>query len=262
MCGDRSGTGYTLGMSTELAEDPTPLTAKTGRRLALDVHAAVRAMILSGELAPGSPIPQAALARSLNVSRTPMREAFRLLQEEGLIENRPDQRAVVRRIDPSEIDAVYTARVMLEAAAVSISVRVATPDLVRRLEAGLAQMRLHAADDDIDQWRQAHREFHNLTTEDAPMLHDPICSLSERADRFLRLAQLGHPNAWARWDNDHEPVGRGVPQPRPRPGGPDDRPAPGPRGLHSDGRHRPPGRRHRHPRRLNLLTPPQPALRK
>ena len=36
------------------------------------------------------------------------------------------------------------------------------------------------------------------------MLHDPICSLSERADRFLRLAQLGHPNAWARWDNDHE----------------------------------------------------------
>ena len=197
-------TGYTAGMSTELAEDSTPLTAKTGRRLALDVHAAVRAMILSGELAPGSPIPQAALARTLNVSRTPMREAFRLLQEEGLIENRPDQRAVVRRIDPSEIDAVYTARVMLEAVAVSISVRVATPDLVRRLEAGLTQMRLHAADDDIDQWRQAHREFHNLTTEDAPMLHDSICSLSERADRFLRLAQLGHPNAWARWDNDHE----------------------------------------------------------
>ena len=77
-------TGYTAGMSTELAEDSTPLTAKTGRRLALDVHAAVRAMILSGELAPGSPIPQAALARTLNVSRTPMREAFRLLQEEGL----------------------------------------------------------------------------------------------------------------------------------------------------------------------------------
>src|SRR6185369_13661160 len=105
-----------------------PEAVRTGRRLALDVHAAVRAMILSGELPPGAPILQAALARSLNVSRTPMREAFRLLQEEGLIESKPDQRAVVRAVDPAEIDAVYTSRVMVEAVAVSLSVGVATPE--------------------------------------------------------------------------------------------------------------------------------------
>ena len=96
-------------------------------------------MILDGELPPGAPILQAALARRLNVSRTPMREAFRLLQEEGLIENKPDQRAVVRTIDPSEIDAVYTSRVMLESVAVSISVRSATPQLVVRLEEALKE---------------------------------------------------------------------------------------------------------------------------
>jgi DNA-binding GntR family transcriptional regulator len=175
----------------------------TGRRLALDVHAAVRAMILNGELPPGAPILQAALARSLNVSRTPMREAFRLLQEEGLIENKPDQRAVVRAIDPGEIDAVYTSRVMLESVAVSISVRTATPELVERLEKALAEMRHHLVDEDIDRWQQAHREFHYLTTEDAPTLHNAICSLGERAERFLRIAQLGHPTAWARWDADH-----------------------------------------------------------
>jgi DNA-binding GntR family transcriptional regulator len=62
--------------------------------------APVRVMILDGQLAPGGPIPQAAQARSLNVSRAPLREAFRLLEEEGLIENRPDPRVVVRSNQP------------------------------------------------------------------------------------------------------------------------------------------------------------------
>jgi DNA-binding GntR family transcriptional regulator len=191
-------------MSEDVAEASAPEAVRTGRRLALDVHARVRSMILSGELPPGAPVLQAALARSLNVSRTPMREAFRLLQEEGLIENKPDQRAVVRRIDPGEIDALYASRVMLETVAVSMSVRLATPALVERMETALVQLRQYAADGDIERWRETHREFHFLTTEDAPTLHESICSLGERADRFLRFAQLGHPTAWARWDADHE----------------------------------------------------------
>src|SRR5262249_46248208 len=106
-----ANTGYTVGMSAELAETSPP-TAKSGRRLALARPVAVGALILRGGPPPGPPTPRPARARSLNVSRTPRREAFGLLREEGLIENRPDQRAVVRRIAPAEIDAVYTARVM------------------------------------------------------------------------------------------------------------------------------------------------------
>src|ERR1043165_2210506 len=105
-------------MSEDVADASAPEAVRTGRRLALDVHAAVRAMILSGELPPGAPVLQAELARTLNVSRTPMREAFRLLQGEGLIENKPDQRAVVRAVDPGEVDAIYTSRVLVESVAV------------------------------------------------------------------------------------------------------------------------------------------------
>jgi len=188
----------------DVPEAPETPGDKPGRRLALDVHAAVRAMILSGELPPGAPVLQAELARTLNVSRTPMREAFRLLQEEGLIENKPDQRAVVRAVDPGEVDAIYTSRVLVESVAVSMSVRLATPALVERLEKSLGQMRHFGAEDDIERWAQAHREFHQLTVEGAPVLHDSIQALSERAERFLRLAQLGRPVAWSRWDADHE----------------------------------------------------------
>jgi DNA-binding GntR family transcriptional regulator len=189
---------------SEVQDAVSSTTGGTGRRLALEVHAKVRGMILSGELAPGEPLLQAALARTLNVSRTPMREAFRLLQEEGLIENKPDQRAVVRHIAPEEIDAVYTSRVLLESVGVSLTVRTAGAELVERLEDALARMRACAAMGDDESWQRAHREFHQVTTESAVNLYDSMGGLAERSERFLRIAQLGQPSRWARWDADHE----------------------------------------------------------
>ncbi|AEY85500.1 hypothetical protein SHJG_0220 [Streptomyces hygroscopicus subsp. jinggangensis 5008] len=162
-------------------------------------------MIIGGELSPGEPVLQAEMARKLNVSRTPMREAFRMLQEEGLIEHQPDQRAFVREIDPSELDSIYTARVMLEAVAVSVAVKDATPEQVKRLQAALDRMRAHEGDDEIAQWQAAHHEFHEITTEGAAShLRKTIASMSETSERFVRLAQLGHPASWTRWDADHE----------------------------------------------------------
>ena len=179
--------------------------AAGGRRLAVEVHARLREMIVRGELPPGMPLLQAEMARKLNVSRTPMREAFRMLQEEGLIDHQPDQRAVVREIDPGELDSVYTARVMLESAAVSVTIASASADQVARMKAAQKRMRAHQADDQITQWQEAHREFHQITTEGAGAhLCRTIATLSETSERFVRVAQLGHPASWMRWDADHE----------------------------------------------------------
>ena len=64
------------------------------RGLALTVHQKLRQVILDGSLGAGTILNQAELARAFGVSRTPMREAFRMLQEEGLIRAEPDRRAV------------------------------------------------------------------------------------------------------------------------------------------------------------------------
>jgi len=177
----------------------------TGRRLALDVHTKLREMIISGDLPPGAPVLQAQMARRLGVSRTPMREAFRLLQEEGLIEYQPDQRALVRAIDPAELDSIYTSRIMLETVAVSITVRLATPEQVTRMTAALDDIRAHPVDKEPERWRQAHRAFHHITTEGASVhVRHSLDSLSESGERFLRIAQLGHPVSWTRWDADHQ----------------------------------------------------------
>ncbi|MFI8893916.1 GntR family transcriptional regulator [Streptomyces paradoxus] len=185
--------------------DDGPVAAAGGRRLALDVHGRLRTMILNGELPPGSVLLQAEMARKLGVSRTPMREAFRLLQEEGLIDARPDQRARVRAVDPEDLDAVYGARIMLETLAVSMTAKSFTAEDIERMSDALKRMRGLVVDDQPDEWHAAHHEFHSIATQAVgPHLQRMIASLGEHSERYIRLAQLGAPASWNKAHAEHE----------------------------------------------------------
>ena len=70
------------------------------------VHAYLRACILDGTLKPGTKLSQVSLAAQLGISRTPLREVLRMLQEEGLVEIEPNQRTRVAGLDPQELDDV------------------------------------------------------------------------------------------------------------------------------------------------------------
>jgi DNA-binding GntR family transcriptional regulator len=71
--------------------------------------------IVRGELAPGVVLDEMELARRFQVSRTPVREAIRLLGASGLIEARPHRSAVVARPDPAQVAAMFEALRELEA---------------------------------------------------------------------------------------------------------------------------------------------------
>ena len=64
------------------------------------VHAYLRECILDGTLSPGTKLSQVSLAAQLGISRTPLREVLRMLQEEGLVEIEPNQRTRVAGLDP------------------------------------------------------------------------------------------------------------------------------------------------------------------
>ncbi|WP_308406671.1 GntR family transcriptional regulator [Streptomyces sp. AC555_RSS877] len=193
------------GTMSSAPPDEAPAVAVGGRRLALDVHGRLRTMILSGELPPGSVLLQAEMARQLGVSRTPMREAFRLLQEEGLIDASPDQRARVRGVDPAELDGVYGARIMLETLAVSMTAKSLTAEDVERMAEALLRMQELAGNDTPDEWYAAHKEFHGIATRAVgPHLQRMLASLAEQSERYIRLAQLGVPGSWARAHKEHE----------------------------------------------------------
>src|SRR5919108_3154492 len=128
------------------------------------LHGYLRECILDGRLAPGTKLSQVTLAEQLGVSRTPLREVLRMLQEEGYVEFEPNQRMRVADLDPAELDADYASRIVLETLAMSMTLESIGPR--QRREAGrlLAAMRRAARAGDLPAWFGAHHAYHRVMT--------------------------------------------------------------------------------------------------
>src|SRR5215475_14503790 len=104
------------------------------------VHDRLRRAILRGELDPKVPISQVQLAARLGVSRTPLREALRMLQREGLIDSEPNRRVRVAELSLADLEQLYAARVLIEALAVRMTVPAYTAADLAELKDALAEM--------------------------------------------------------------------------------------------------------------------------
>ena len=85
-----------------------------GNSLASLVHDEVERMILGGELEPGSKLTEATLATRLGVSRGPVREAFRMLDEAGLVRTEKNRGVFVRTVDLDEAMEIFELRAVME----------------------------------------------------------------------------------------------------------------------------------------------------
>jgi DNA-binding GntR family transcriptional regulator len=154
-------------------------------------HAQLRGMIVRGVLAPGSELSQVELARRTGVSTTPLREALRRLEAEGLVESRPHRRPRVRPFACDDLDSVYAARAMLEPLALRITVpRMSAGDRSRLRELLAATERAAVvAQQDLRTWERTHHAFHLQLIAGAPRpLRELIETLIARADRYRRIA--------------------------------------------------------------------------
>ena len=88
--------------------------------LAEQVYNYIKRLILSGELKGGEKIPEERVARQFGVSRTPIREALRRLEEYGLIYIKPRSYAVVVDLDPNEAEQIARVRAQLERLSVEL----------------------------------------------------------------------------------------------------------------------------------------------
>jgi DNA-binding GntR family transcriptional regulator len=161
------------------------------------VHAYLRECILDGTLTPGTKLSQVALAEQLGISRTPLREVLRMLQEEGLVEIEPNQRTRVAGLDPQELDNVYASRILMETLAVSMTmgnVGAAGRKDAKRL---MAAMRRAAKAGDFAAWFAAHADYHRLITAGAgEAMQRQLRALADRTIRYIRIYQLSDPNSW------------------------------------------------------------------
>jgi DNA-binding GntR family transcriptional regulator len=147
----------------------------------------VRGLILSGELAPGAVLPQAALAQTIGISTTPLREALRRLKQEGLVELDAHRDARVRPLDADEARDLLELRGSLEPLAASLAAQRRTDDDLADVRAALDRVeglssrpsateleshhRFHAA---------IHRASHNA------LLVEILDGLWVKTDRYRR----------------------------------------------------------------------------
>ena len=96
--------------------------------------------ILAGRYKPGDRLNESQIARELNISRIPVREALSQLQEQGLVQNRERRGMFVTHIGPEEVLQISSLRIVLETEAVRLARLRMTPDILTRLEALMSQM--------------------------------------------------------------------------------------------------------------------------
>jgi len=171
------------------------------------VHARLCEAILRGELSPGSWIPQVRLAELLGVSRTPLREALRLLQREGLIESQPNRRVRVAGFSIPDLEQLYVMRITLEAVAVRLTVPLMTVKDLREIDGELTRIERSLEAGDYEGWEAHNREFHRMLTRHAgERLLRTIEQLSDHAARYRRVYTAGEARAFSVGQREHRAI--------------------------------------------------------
>jgi DNA-binding GntR family transcriptional regulator len=132
-------------------------------RLSERVYESLVEMIVRGKLEPGKSVSEVELARSLNVSRTPIHEAVKQLVKDGLIVQAANRRPIVVSFGPEDIRDVYEMRIILESEAAAKSAERLDLSTLQRLDEALKQFRKSKVTaSTIASWVQLDDEFHSV----------------------------------------------------------------------------------------------------
>ena len=138
--------------------EPIPLR---GTSLHDGVAARLRSMVFERQLAPGQWIDEKALAEAWSVSRTPLREALKVLAAEGLVELVPQRGCRVIELSDEDADDLFPVMALLEGRCAHEAVAKAGAADIAELQRLHAELERHAAAHDVDGYYRANHVFHS-----------------------------------------------------------------------------------------------------
>lgn len=165
---------------------------------------ALRNMIITGVLAPGSRLNERELCEYLEVSRTPVREAIKTLAQEGLLQSLPNRSPVVAPLDPTQTSALIDVVATIEALAGELAAQRISDAQVAELGILHYTMLRHHARDELPGYFAANKAFHRRIVEcaDNPVLLWVWDLLALRVDR-ARFASNLWPARWQKAIDEH-----------------------------------------------------------
>ena len=169
----------------------------------------LRDLVLGGDYAPGTALSEVRLAELFDVSRTPVREALKQLQVEGLVEIRPKVGTFVRQITRREIVEMFEVKEILEGLAARLMARRGQVPELEVLEANLERSREATARGDADAYAALVHEFHHtiVTGSDNLKLAEHYTSLmNQLAYHRMVLGSVQHPGRLGRSCAEHRRI--------------------------------------------------------
>ena len=140
-------------------------TKLDNRPLYEDVANRLREQIFTKVLGPGSWLDEQSLAVQFGISRTPMREAIKVLASEGLVTIKMRRGAYVTEVNRSDLEQIFTIMSLLEGQAAKETALKASEDELNRLDHLHHRLEKAAADRDIEQFFEINGKFHELIQE-------------------------------------------------------------------------------------------------
>ncbi|MFL9825510.1 GntR family transcriptional regulator [Rhodoplanes sp. SY1] len=177
----------TAGRGTALVR-PGPALRAAGRTLTETLRRELEEAIVKGTLAPGDRLEENDIAQRYGVSRTPVREAFRLLGADGLVELKSRQGVVVRKISIATLIEMFQVMAELEGLCARLAARRIAPAQLRDLEAIHARLTAAGRESDVERFYGVNQEFHELIYDAArnAFLAEQVRQLRNRVAPFRR----------------------------------------------------------------------------
>jgi DNA-binding GntR family transcriptional regulator len=172
-----------------------------------ELVARVRDLIVEGELAPGERVPERSLCERFGVSRTPLREALKVLASENLLDLLPNRGATVASLTLADLDEMFPVMGALEALAGELACARITDEQIAEVRALHYQMVLHYTRKELPQYFRLNQRIHELIMDAAgnATLTRMYQGLAGRIRRARYLANM----SMARWEQaveEHEAI--------------------------------------------------------
>lgn len=174
------------------------------RSLHGEILTRLRTMIVEGNLAPGARINEVEIGTQFGVSRTPLREALKSLESEGLVELRPSRGAVVKEFTAKEVKDTITVIRTLEEYACTCACALATDEAIAQVRALHDQMEAAYAEGERRLYYSLNQQIHTrlVALANNPTLSEVHGTLQARMKGF-RFAGHEGPENWSRAMAEH-----------------------------------------------------------
>ncbi len=171
----------------------------------------LRESILKGEIAPGTRLMEVHLAEQLGVSRTPVREAIRMLEQEGLAVVHPGRGAKVAKMTEKDLDDVLQIRSALDALAVRLACDERSDRDLERIKKAMVQFEEATKTGDLKQIAEADEAFHDQIYESSgnDKLIVIITNIREQMFRY-RFEYIKDTSAYPRLIAEHREIFNGL----------------------------------------------------